>query len=70
MTQGGCGNLCPSIGRGCYGCFGPKEGANTEALAAELAALGARSAHDPGPLRRLHRRRALPLPRRKDAAMT
>ena len=40
VTQGGCGNLCPSIGRGCYGCFGPKEGANTEALAAELAALG------------------------------
>ena len=40
VTQGGCGNLCPSIGRGCYGCFGPKEGANTAALAAELAALG------------------------------
>ena len=41
VTQGGCGNLCPSVGRGCYGCFGPKEGANTGALAAELAALGA-----------------------------
>ena len=41
VTQGGCGNLCPKVGRGCYGCFGPKEGANTEALAAELATLGA-----------------------------
>ncbi len=41
VTQGGCGNLCPSVGRGCYGCFGPKEGANTQALAADLAALGA-----------------------------
>ena len=41
VTQGGCGNLCPKVGRGCYGCFGPKEGANTAALAAELAALGA-----------------------------
>ena len=40
VTQGGCGNLCPKIGRGCYGCFGPKEGANTAALAAELAKLG------------------------------
>ena len=41
VTQGGCGNLCPKVGRGCYGCFGPKEGANTAALAAELARLGA-----------------------------
>ena len=40
VTRGGCGNLCPRVGRGCYGCFGPKEGANTGALAAELAALG------------------------------
>ncbi len=41
VTQGGCGNLCPRVGRGCYGCFGPKENANTEMLAAEFAALGA-----------------------------
>lgn len=40
VTRGGCGNLCPRIGRGCYGCFGPKEGANTAALAAELARHG------------------------------
>ncbi|WP_299392805.1 oxidoreductase [Pelagibius sp.] len=41
VTQGGCGNLCPQVGRGCYGCFGPKENANTGALVAEMAALGA-----------------------------
>lgn len=23
ITQAGCGALCPSYGRGCYGCFGP-----------------------------------------------
>ncbi|WP_420349460.1 oxidoreductase [Pelagibius sp.] len=41
VTQGGCGNLCPQVGRGCYGCFGPKENANTQALVAEMQALGA-----------------------------
>jgi hypothetical protein len=25
--------LCPAFGRGCYGCFGPREQANTGALA-------------------------------------
>ncbi len=33
VTQAGCGNLCPSLGRGCYGCFGPKETPNTRSLA-------------------------------------
>lgn len=33
VTQAGCGNLCPSRGRGCYGCFGPMEEPNTRALA-------------------------------------
>jgi coenzyme F420-reducing hydrogenase gamma subunit len=40
VTQAGCGNLCPAVGRGCYGCFGPAEGANLPAMAAELARLG------------------------------
>lgn len=40
VTQGGCGNLCPSVGRGCYGCFGPKEAPNTVALSAHLTSLG------------------------------
>ncbi|HYD29865.1 MAG TPA: oxidoreductase [Azospirillaceae bacterium] len=40
VTQAGCGNLCPSHDRGCYGCFGPKETPNTAALAAQLLKLG------------------------------
>ncbi|MCP9468822.1 MAG: hypothetical protein NNA31_02360 [Nitrospira sp.] len=26
VTSGGCGAICPSMGRDCYGCFGPAEG--------------------------------------------
>ena len=33
VVQAGCGNLCPSYHRGCYGCFGPKETPNTQSLA-------------------------------------
>ncbi len=40
VTRAGCGNLCPAVGRGCYGCFGPFTGANTGALAADFARLG------------------------------
>jgi sulfhydrogenase subunit delta len=40
VTQAGCGNLCPSHGRGCYGCFGPKEAPNAESLSTHLASLG------------------------------
>lgn len=40
VTHAGCGALCPAFDRGCYGCFGPMEGANTAALSAQLAALG------------------------------
>lgn len=40
VTRAGCGNLCPSVGRGCYGCFGPVEGANTDALSAQFRRLG------------------------------
>ena len=32
VTQAGCGALCPSFNRGCYGCFGPMETPNTAAL--------------------------------------
>lgn len=32
VTRSGCGALCPAFDRGCYGCFGPAEGANTESL--------------------------------------
>ncbi len=33
VTQTGCGAICPAFGRGCYGCFGPREQANTVGLA-------------------------------------
>lgn len=33
VTQAGCGAICPAYGRGCYGCYGPKETPNTAALA-------------------------------------
>ncbi|UCE66044.1 MAG: oxidoreductase [Candidatus Zixiibacteriota bacterium] len=33
VTYAGCGALCPSYHRGCYGCFGPKENPNTASLA-------------------------------------
>ena len=40
VTHAGCGALCPSYDRGCYGCFGPKETPNAPALSHRLAALG------------------------------
>jgi coenzyme F420-reducing hydrogenase gamma subunit len=43
VTHAGCGAICPAYNRGCYGCFGPMEGANTAALAAEWQRLGAAS---------------------------
>jgi len=32
VTQAGCNALCPSYNRGCFGCYGPKETPNTDAL--------------------------------------
>jgi len=40
VTRAGCGALCPSLGRDCYGCFGPAENANTDALAAQFRSQG------------------------------
>jgi coenzyme F420-reducing hydrogenase gamma subunit len=40
VTHAGCGALCPAYDRGCYGCFGPCESPNTDALSARLAELG------------------------------
>jgi sulfhydrogenase subunit delta len=41
VTHAGCGALCPSFRRGCYGCYGPMETPNTAALAREWQTLGA-----------------------------
>ncbi len=40
VTQAGCGALCPAYNRGCYGCYGPCDTANTAALSDEWKALG------------------------------
>ena len=40
VTHAGCGALCPSYDRGCYGCFGPAEDPSPEALGAWLLAHG------------------------------
>ena len=44
VTRTGCGALCPSFGRDCYGCYGPAEAANGDALAVRLQGLGLTSA--------------------------
>ncbi|GAA6525135.1 hypothetical protein [Intrasporangium sp. DVR] len=40
VTQAGCGALCPSFNRGCYGCFGPQDTANLPSLTDRLVAQG------------------------------
>jgi coenzyme F420-reducing hydrogenase gamma subunit len=41
VTHAGCGAICPSYNRGCYGCFGPMETPNTVSLTRQLKLLGA-----------------------------
>jgi coenzyme F420-reducing hydrogenase gamma subunit len=41
ITQAGCGAICPAYNRGCYGCYGPMEAPNPEALGQRLTDLGA-----------------------------
>ncbi len=43
VTHSGCGALCPTYHRGCYGCFGPMETPNTRSLAAQWTALGSKN---------------------------
>ena len=40
VTQAGCGAICPSCDRGCYGCFGPVEAPNAPSLSRQLSGLG------------------------------
>lgn len=51
ITQAGCGALCPSFNRACYGCFGPMELPNIEALGRRLQENG----HRPAELTRMLR---------------
>jgi coenzyme F420-reducing hydrogenase gamma subunit len=44
VTHTGCGALCPTHGRGCYGCFGPSETPDVAAVEPALLASGASSA--------------------------
>jgi coenzyme F420-reducing hydrogenase gamma subunit len=40
VTRAGCGAICPSLGRDCYGCFGPAADPNPASLIAWLEASG------------------------------
>jgi sulfhydrogenase subunit delta len=40
VTNGGCGAMCPSNGRACYGCWGPMSRANSTALAQKFEDMG------------------------------
>jgi sulfhydrogenase subunit delta len=42
VTHAGCGAICPSYARGCYGCFGPMESPNTASLSRGWVQLGAK----------------------------
>jgi coenzyme F420-reducing hydrogenase gamma subunit len=42
ITHAGCGALCPTYHRGCYGCFGPAEDPNPPSLSAQLTRLDVR----------------------------
>jgi coenzyme F420-reducing hydrogenase gamma subunit len=42
VTRTGCGALCPGMGRGCYGCFGPSQTPNTDALGRVFVDIGVR----------------------------
>lgn len=40
VTQSGCGAICPSYDRGCYGCYGPVSQANPASLGNQLMSRG------------------------------
>ncbi len=40
VTQTGCGAICPSYDRGCYGCFGPAHQANCRSLSDHVLSTG------------------------------
>jgi coenzyme F420-reducing hydrogenase gamma subunit len=40
VTHDGCGAICPSYNRGCYGCYGPCQQPNLESLSGQCRAIG------------------------------
>jgi len=40
VTHAGCGAICPTFDRGCYGCFGPMETPNTASMTSQWVRLG------------------------------
>jgi sulfhydrogenase subunit delta len=44
VTQAGCGALCPTYARGCFGCFGPQPTCHAASLAGTFRELGLDSA--------------------------
>jgi sulfhydrogenase subunit delta len=52
ITQAGCGALCPSCGRACYGCFGPMEQPNITSLGDWFTS---RQGHDARSMKRMLR---------------
>jgi coenzyme F420-reducing hydrogenase gamma subunit len=40
ITHAGCGALCPSYNRGCYGCYGPAKAPNVNSLARQFQGMG------------------------------
>ncbi|WP_457623440.1 NADH-quinone oxidoreductase subunit B family protein [Persephonella sp.] len=40
ITSGGCGAICPTYNRGCYGCFGPVKEPQVETLKSVFESLG------------------------------
>jgi coenzyme F420-reducing hydrogenase gamma subunit len=45
VTQAGCGAICPSYDRGCYGCYGPKEITNLVSLSSHYEHQGTERDH-------------------------
>ncbi|NNE36134.1 MAG: oxidoreductase [Rhodothermales bacterium] len=40
VTHAGCDAICPAFGRGCFGCYGPKETPNTASVANQFREIG------------------------------
>ena len=43
VTHAGCNALCPSYGRACFGCYGPKETPNAKSLTGQFKTMGMKS---------------------------